>query len=292
VIRRQYGEIVFAFLGKQLRQPAVELLERSRIPFHVVAVPVLLIEIHEIHEDQPGIGRSQRFERARHAVRVVLSLRVIAYATPQEHIENLAYAMHRNSPVVQHVEQHAARRRHGVVLAACRARKRSGGTLEWPRNHPPHLIRPPQDLARRIADLIQLPQRNHFFMRRHLKYAVRRCVNNRRSGAHVLRAQFLDDFGSRRGPVAQRAAPDAPLEFVHYRARESIRKERKGLVQMDAGHLPVPRSSVLAGRRQGAAPERSSGFRGRRQPLQRLDIAQAETAQIGQPQEPAPCNIP
>jgi hypothetical protein len=124
-------------------------------------------------------------------------------------------------------------------------------------------------------------------VRGHLEDAIGRGVDDRRPRAHVLRAQFLDDFGSRGGLVAQRAARDAALEFVHDLARETVRIKRERLLQMDARHLPMARGGVLAGRRQRAAPERSGGLGGGRQSFERLDVAESQPAQVRQAQRAA-----
>src|ERR1017187_9503749 len=103
----------------------------------------------------------------------------------------------------------------------------------------------------------------------------------------MLRAQFLDDLSSRGGLVAECAARDAALELVHDLAREPVRIERKRLLKLDASHLPMARGGVLAGRGQSAAPERSGRLRGRRQSFERLDVAESQSAQVGQVQRPA-----
>ena len=156
------------------------------------------------------------------------------------------------------------RRRHGVIVAVGGARETAGRADERPRDHAAHFVRSAQDLARRLADLVEFPQRDDFFVRGDLEDAVGRGVDDRRAGAHVLLAQFLDDLGAGGGLVAERAAADAALEFVHDLGREAVRIERKRLVQMDADHFPVAGGRVLAGRRQRAAAVGAGGRAGRR----------------------------
>ena len=185
---------------------------------------------------------------------------------------------------VERVEQHAARRGHGVILAIGSAGERARRAHEGPRDHPTHLIRPTQKRARGFADFIQLPERDDFFVRGHLEDAVGGSVDDGRAGAHVLRAQLFDDFRAGGGLIAQRAAGDAALELVHDFARESMRVERERLVQVDARHFPMAGGGVLAGRGQGAAAERSGRLGGGRQSGQRFDVAEAQAAQVGQAQ--------
>ena len=61
-------------------QPGVELLERAGIAFHVVAMPVLLVEIDQIDVDQALGFRIHRLERLGHAVGIVFRLDVPADA--------------------------------------------------------------------------------------------------------------------------------------------------------------------------------------------------------------------
>jgi hypothetical protein len=140
---------------------------------------------------------------------------------------------------------------------AGRAQKRT-------RNHAAHFRRTAQNIARRLANLIQFPQRDDLFVRRHLEHAVGGRVDDGRARAHVLGAQFLNDLGARGSLVAQRIAADPPLEFLHDLGRKSVRVERKGTVQMDAGHFPVAGGGVFAGRSQGAAAEGALGSHGGR----------------------------
>ena len=115
-------------------------------------------------------------------------------------------------------------------------------------------------------------------MRRDLEDAIGRGVDDGRAGAHVLLAQFLDDLGAGCGFVAERAAADAALEFIHDFAREAVREKRKRLFEMDAGHLPMACGRVFARRGQSTAAECSGGGRDRIEMRKRLDVGQPETA--------------
>ena len=92
-------------------------------------------------------------------------------------------------------------------------------------------------------------------MRGHLKDAVGGSVDDRFAGAHVLLAQFLDDLGSGRRAIAERAAPDAALELLHDLGRKAVREQRKWFRKMDAHHFPMPGGGVFARRRQRASAE-------------------------------------
>ena len=113
-------------------------------------------------------------------------------AAAQENIENLAHAVNRNAAPGQAIEQHARGRRHGVIVAIRGAREMAGRAQKRARDHAAHFRRTAQNIARRLADLIQLPQRDNLFVRRHLEHAVGGGVHDGRARAHVLGAQFLE----------------------------------------------------------------------------------------------------
>src|SRR5438876_11737503 len=115
-------------------------------------------------------------------------------------------------------------------------------------------------------------------MRGDLKDAVSRRVDDRRARAHMFRAKLLDDFGSGRRAVADRASSDSLFELAHDFGRKSVWEKRKGLGKMDAGHLPVPRGRVLAWGCQGAPAKRRGGRRIGRKSRQRLDVTESQPA--------------
>ena len=55
MVGRNDDEIVLIQFVEKTGQPGIELLECGGVPLHVVAMPVLLVEIHQVHENQPGL---------------------------------------------------------------------------------------------------------------------------------------------------------------------------------------------------------------------------------------------
>ncbi len=51
------------------------------------------------------------------------------------------------------------------------------------------------DLERDLAHAVQLVDRDHVFVSRHLEDAVGRRVHDRPAGAHVLGPEAIDDLG-------------------------------------------------------------------------------------------------
>ena len=115
-------------------------------------------------------------------------------AAPQEDVENLADAVDADAAFSQAVEQHSGRWWHRVIVTVGGAREVAGRADERARDPASHLGRATQNVARRLADLVLFPQRDHFFVGGHLEDAVGRGVHNRRARPHVFRAQFLNDF--------------------------------------------------------------------------------------------------
>jgi hypothetical protein len=91
--------------------------------------------------------------------------------------------------------------------------------------------------------------------------------------------------------MMSRAAAGPPLEFVDDFAREAVRVEWKGPVQVDARHFPVAGGGVLTRRGQRATAVRALGTRGGGDAGERLDVAESQAGQVGQRQPSEACDI-
>src|SRR5450432_1417608 len=283
VVGGEDGQIVRTQGALEFRHPGVELLERVAVAFDIVAVAELLVEIDQIHVDQPGILGLHGFERLRHAFGVVRGLGGFADTPAQEDIENLADTVDEDAAVVELIEQHALGRRHGVIMAIGGAREITGRADERPRNHAADFVRAAQDFARGFAHLVKFPKRDHLFVRGDLEDAIGGRVDNGRPRAHVVGAQLLDDLGAGSRPVTQRTAAGPPLELAYDLGRKTVRKKREWFGEMDAHHFPMAGSGVLTRRGQRAFSVCGRGLRNRREAGERLDVAQAQARQVGQP---------
>ncbi len=252
---------------------------------------VLLIEIDQIHEDQAALQFVQRGERFRHAVGIALGLFVFADAAAEKNVEDFADAVDLDLSVVELIEQHAFGRGNGVIVAVGRARERARLPDKRTRDHAAHFVRAAQNITRDFADLVKLPERNHFFVRGDLEDAVGRGVDDRRAGAHVFFAQFLDDFGSGRGVIAERAAADVAFELVHDLGRKTVRVERKRFRQMNADHLPVAGGGVFPGGRQRTFSKSRRGPVHGPHMRERLQIPQSKLGEIRQVQSAGASDI-
>jgi hypothetical protein len=195
---------------------------------------------------------------------------------------------HRRAAGRQKVEQHAFRGWNRVVVArGAIALKAAGPAQERSRNHAPDLVGAAKDVAGDLAHPVQLLDRNHFLVRGHLEYAVRRRVDDRRAGAHVLLAEPLNDLGAGGRAIAEDPAAYAPLELVQHLAREAVRVQGEGSFQLNTGDLPVSGGRVLARRGGRATPVARQRLGCRSQVRQRADVGDSERAQVGQLQRPA-----
>ena len=180
--------------------------ERAGVALDVVAVAVQHVEIDQIDEDQAAVARrpcaSRVFSMPSALVLVLSSVsRCRAPGRRRRSCRRWTPARRRFASASSSMPRG---RRHGVVVAVGGARERAGRADERPRDHAPHFVRPAQDLARDLADAVQLGKRDHLFVRGDLEDAVGRGVDDGRARAHVLFAQFLDDLGARGRHVAQR----------------------------------------------------------------------------------------
>ena len=179
----------------------------------------------------------------------------------------------------EHVHQHRARRLDRVIVAALGAPKISRRARERPGDHAAHFVRPVQHFAGNFAHAVQLGDGDHVFVRRNLEYAVARSVHDRKTRSNVFLAQFLDDFGSGGGLVADGLAADGAFELFDQFARKAVLVNGKRLRQPDPGHLPVPCRRVLARRMCGAFAVAALRTRRRRQMGERGNIRESEASQ-------------
>src|SRR5215467_13463399 len=137
-------------------------------------------------------------------------------------------------------------RLYRVVAASFGTAKRARRSNEWPGDYSSHLIFAGKQRPRSLAPLIELVQRNDFFMGCNLKHAVGRRVHNWLSGSNMLLAQLFDYFGSRGSLVAQHLATDSLLKLVDYPQRKPISIGGKCLFDYQSAHFPVTGGCVLA----------------------------------------------
>jgi len=156
MIRGEDGQVFGVERLFESRHPGIELLESGAVALHIVTMPILLIEIHQIDEDQAAVERVHGAQSFGHTVGVGFRFFVFADSTAQKHVENLADAEDVDVLIGQAVEQHPARRRHRIIVAIGRALKGTGLADKRTRDDASNFVRAPQDLARRFAHLVQL----------------------------------------------------------------------------------------------------------------------------------------
>ena len=164
---------------------------------------------------------------------------------------NFADAVDRDAAIFQDVHQHGTWRLDRVVVAARCAREIPRHACERAGDYAADFVRSIQQLARDFAHFVQLADGNDFFVGGDLKHAVAGSVDNRKSSAHMFFAQLLEYFRSGSRLVADGLSSDALLKFLDDFGGETVWINRKGLVQPDTRHFPMPDRRIFAGRMCG-----------------------------------------
>ena len=281
VIGRQDDQVVLSDTLQEFGDPGVQLPQSFMKPRHVVAVPPALVELDDVHENEPlGQPVERRFDEA---VGIGVRGGVLAGdVATREQVVHLADPHTGNPPLRQEIEQRLPHRLDRKVAAVRRARVPAGAPLERPRDHPADRVLPGQDLAGDPAARVQLFERNRVLVNRDLEDRVRGRVHDPLPGLLVLRPQLGNDRRSRRGGIAQPAAPGALRELVEQRLREPLRIRAERPLQLHAADLPVSGCAVLPLRgRQGDAV-RGGGIHLRRQAGHAATPPQPQSLEIGQ----------
>ena len=95
-------------------------------------------------------------------------------------------------------------------------------------------------------------------MCRNLKHAVGRRVDDRRAGAHVLGAEFIDDLRPGCHHVPDGRPADPAFELRDGLPRETVRERGERTIEHDAHKLPVTGHRILARRCLRHAAERGA----------------------------------
>ncbi len=171
-------------------------------------------------------------------------------------------------------------------MAALGAPEISRSSGERPGNYSAHFVRPVQHLAGNFAHAVQLGDRDHVFVRGNLKYAVARRVDDGKTRSNVLLAQFLDDFSSRGGLIANRFPANGAFELFDQLLRgKTVLVNRERLRQPDVPAIsPVPRGRVFAGRMRGALAVAALRTRRSRKMGERRNIRETEAHKVRQRQ--------
>ena len=214
-----------------------------------------------------------------HAVRVARRVHGARDAAAGKEILDLADGDDRRARVCQQVEQRRRERRQREVAPVGGSLERARRPDKRPRDHAADSPADAHQVERDCADAIQLRHRHDVLVRGNLEDAVGRRVDDRRSGAHVLGPELVDDRGARGRLVPERVAPDALLEWRHHVRRKAVRKDRKRTIEDEPHQLPVPGHRVLARRRFGHPSERRARRRLGLNAVDKRQSSQSETAE-------------
>lgn len=168
------GEIAWPQFREEFGQPCIKCLKAMRIAGHIAAVTELRVEIEEIGEDQPAVGKpSQDVERRIEMPHVIRALDLLAGKAMPKNIANLADRHDRAGGAGESFEEIAGRRRKAEILAVRSADKTvARAALKGTRDHPAD-IEGIAEAPRNAAKIIKPLKAEDCFMRGDLKDGVR-----------------------------------------------------------------------------------------------------------------------
>ena len=279
-------QVVLAQTRKEGGELHVKAVERLGVAAHIVAVAVQHIEIHQIDKAKPGKIRFHAGQQTVYAVVVVPGRIGGRHRAAGKNVADLADAGHGHPRLGDGVEQGTTRRLEREVVPARRAVKRTGFARERARDHAADGVLARQQGACRAAVAVERFDGDDSFMRRYLKHAVRRGVDDVFSGAHMLFTVIAYDFRARIGTVAEHAAPHGGRKGLQQRGREAVGKSRERARGHQPRQFPMAGGRVLAGgffTQHRAAALRAAGKRA----AQRRQGKQAGALQMRTAQEAA-----
>lgn len=244
------------------------------------------VEINKIGEEETARLAPERLTEFGHAIGVVFCGDVVFDAAAVVDIVNLADAENADLGVGENVKEHGTRWFDSVIMAALSAPIISRRASKRSRDDASHAMRTIEKFARDLAHFVELSNRNGLLVRRDLKNAVARRVDDRIAGALMLLPEFLDDFRAGGGLVANGFAANGALEFLDQVAWETVFVYGKGLIKPDTAHFPVASGRVLAGGNRDSLPERADRMPRRVEMRERFYVRQAEAHEIRQTQRP------
>ncbi len=201
MISAKNQQVVVTHPPRQLRQPAVEILERARITFGITAMTIEHVEVDKIGEDDRAVAclfhhRQRRVEQRGVAARLDLPRNALVRINVGDfsNADDIAAAL---DQLVEYGRRMRRRRQVASVTGADIAI----GTVanKRPRDDPadPVFI---DKFTSNVAEVIQSLQTERLFMAGNLKHAVGRRVDNRLACPNVFVTELGND--GRAGGVA------------------------------------------------------------------------------------------
>src|SRR5690349_1743995 len=156
----------------QGREPAIDGFKSAGVTFDVVAMAKLLIEIDEVYKDQPFGLSLHRGDGLLHAVVIVFRLDRMRDAAAEEDVSDFPNGIHGNVFRGEAIEQHALRRRNGVIVPVRSTGKRAGLSYERTGDDAAYFVGSVENVASDFTNTVEFRERNDLFMRGDLKDAI------------------------------------------------------------------------------------------------------------------------
>jgi hypothetical protein len=242
-------------------------------------VAVLAVEVDEIREHHVGVAGSERFDRNADALRVGARVHGRRDAAPRKDVGDLADSEDVPAGGDESIEPRLSDGFDGVVPPVGCANEGAGLPDEGARNHATDGVVTDENGPGESADLPETFRRPDLLVRGDLEDGIAGRVEDRSPRRLMLRAQLLNDLGSRRRLVAKDLLPEVFLEGPENLRRKPVRIERERALHDEPHHFPVTRRRVLSRRElvglsAGAGCPASAGGIEESEQSERLEVRQ------------------
>ena len=279
MIRREDREIARAQQRLERGNVPVEALERRGITANVAPVAELRVEVVEVHEHEARLDRAHELERTEHRILIIGDANGRRNASAIKDIADLSDGMYPDVMTRQTIEQIVGRV-ECVVAPVRSARERSRNADEGACDHAIDLEGRHEHRASPLAPIVQRLEGHDLFVGRDLEDAVGGRVEDRPPGAHMLRAEFLDDLRAGGRHISERLPATDRRERLRDLGGKAVGKGRKRNRGVNARHLPVTRDRVLPLRRFTEPCDESRRFGNRFDTPNRGQVTEAEPLEI------------
>ncbi len=242
MVGRDDQQVIFRAAVQEPADPSIKLQQGAGVSVGIAPMAKGRIEIDQVCEDQARVCVIPDRLNLPHAVAIRLGRIALGDAFAREKVDDLSHRLDRKFCILNRIEN-GARRLHRKIMPTARARELLRFADERAGDHSTNAIGIRMQTGD-AADVVQTLNRDDALVGRDLKHRIRRGVQNRLAGSHVLGAEALDDFRSAGGAIPKKAHAGFALDRLHEWQREVL-KNAKWLGQNRAGEFPMSGRAVL-----------------------------------------------
>ncbi len=242
---------------KKGRDPVVEVNQSLGVTLRVTAVTEEHVEVDKVGHQKPALHAAKGFQSESHSIDVSLTVNSLGDTLAVVDIGDLSDSHHRCFGILHQIKHRLSGRLHPEVLAVVGPFEVVGPSPNEGAGNDAPQVKRVQDVARDLADPVELIDRHDVFVRRNLEHRIARGVDDQLASFHVLNTKLSEDHRSGRGLIADVAVSGLADEGVENFGGEAVRVQRKRLLDQQPAHFPVPGSRVFARRPLTHAAERT-----------------------------------